>query len=56
MSDFPYYYAWGNNEVRKPYKGKKCRVLARGKKNTIQIEFECGHKMITSGNSIRKQK
>lgn len=34
--------------------GQRCRVLARGKLNTAQIEFEDGERHIVSRNAIRK--
>lgn len=37
-------------------KGQRCNVLARGKLNSCLVEFEDGHKMITSRNSIRRAK
>jgi hypothetical protein len=58
--DYPYIYHWANLPKigpipeRADHKGKKCRILARGKRNSIQLEFEDGHRTITSGNSIRR--
>lgn len=37
-----------------PYKGKRCRVLAMGSKNSVAIEFEDGHRTITSGNCLMR--
>jgi len=52
-----YYFAWGNNEKRATMKGRVCRVLSRGKKNSIMIEFlDTGQREIVSRNSIRKVK
>jgi hypothetical protein len=50
--NFPYVYHWLNQGR----KGQFCRVTARGKMNSIRLEFEDGYTMITSGNSIRKRK
>ena len=50
-----YKYNWGNNEKRATMKGRGCDVLARGKKNSICIEFENGQREIVSRYSIRKQ-
>lgn len=36
------------------YKGKRCRVLARGKMNTCLLEFENGEQLNTSRNAIKK--
>lgn len=46
-------YKWGNNETRAEYKGKPCRLLAHGKKNSVLVEFEDGHKMITSRYALK---
>jgi len=46
-------YAWGNNSVRAKMKGKRCRVLARGKMNSVLIEFEDGTKTVTSYRALR---
>jgi len=56
MAQYPYYYYWGNNEKRITMKGRRCKVNARGKKNSIEIEFKNGQKEIVSRNSIRKVK
>ena len=45
-----YIYRWD----RQGRKGQTCRVTARGKFNSIRVEFEDGYVMITSGNAIRK--
>lgn len=52
MDKFPYRYAW--NKCGR--KDQPCKVTARGKKNSIRLEFVDGFKMITSGNSIRKHR
>ncbi|KKL83989.1 hypothetical protein LCGC14_1969190 [marine sediment metagenome] len=54
--DYPYYFRWGNNSKRATMKGRRCRVLARGKMNSIEIEFENGQKEIVGRYSIRKVK
>ena len=57
MSEKLYYFAWGNNEKRVTMKDRVCRVLSRGKKNSIMIEFlDTGQREIVSRNSIRKVK
>lgn len=35
-------------------KGSRCRVLARGKMNSILVEFEDGWKVVTSRYAVRK--
>jgi hypothetical protein len=37
-------------------KGQKCRVLTRGKMNSILVEFEDGHRVVTSRFAVRKIK
>ena len=53
---YPYYFVWGNNEVRKKLKGKRLRVIARGALNSALVEFEDGQQLIISRNAIRKVK
>jgi hypothetical protein len=48
-TDLPYIYRW-NREGRK---GQPCRLLVRGKMNSILVEFADGHRMVTSVNAIR---
>lgn len=36
--------------------GQPCRLTARGRMNSIRVEFADGYTMITSGNAIRKLK
>ncbi|QTA83887.1 Uncharacterized protein dnl_63110 [Desulfonema limicola] len=54
MNTYPLYYAWKNNPKRKTMYKRRCRVLTRGKKNSVLIEFENGQKEIVSLNSVRK--
>jgi hypothetical protein len=49
-----YLYAWRNNSTRATYYGCRCRVTARGRMNTIRLEFDDGRILLTSGNAIRK--
>jgi hypothetical protein len=45
------------NRHRSQYFGRPCRVLRRGKMNSVLIEFcETGEKLITSANFIQKLK
>lgn len=48
-------YTWGNNEKRITLKGRSCRILAEGKKNSIMIEFEDGQREIVSKFSIKEK-
>lgn len=34
----------------------RCRIVTRGKKNSVLLEFEGGERVVTSGNAIRKRK
>lgn len=48
---WPYVYFWN----RMGRKGQRCRVLVRAKAmNSCMIEFEDGHRAITSRNALRK--
>lgn len=53
---YPYYFAFGNNEKRAGLKGRACRILARGTKNSRLVEFEDGQREVVSGNALRKRK
>jgi hypothetical protein len=37
-------------------KGQACRVLARGRMNSILVEFQDGCKVVTSRFAVRKRK
>ena len=37
-------------------KGQPCRVLVRGRMNSILVEFADGYKVVTSRFAVRKQK
>ncbi len=52
--DFPYRFAWRNNEKRATLYGRRCRVLVRGKFNSALVEFENGQREIISRNALRK--
>ncbi len=49
---FNYIWFWRNKLDNR--KGQKCRVLRRGKMNSILVEFEDGYKVITSRYAVRK--
>ena len=51
-----YRYTWGNNEKRTMLKGKKCRVIARGKMNSALVEFEGGQREVISRNALRRMR
>lgn len=55
MLDYPYVYRWNVTWMRPiNRKGQLCRVLARGKRNTVALEFEDGFTVTTSAWAIRK--
>lgn len=57
MSEQLYRYGWKNNSKRATFYGRVCKLIARGSRNTIELEFlDNGEHTFTSGNSIRKQK
>lgn len=37
-------------------KGRPCRVLVRGKLNSILVEFADGYKVVTSRYAVRRRK
>ena len=39
MAEQFYTYTWGNNEKRRAMKGRICKIVTSGKKNTVLIEF-----------------
>lgn len=52
MNKYDHIWYW---RKRLPHrKGMRCRVTARGKMNSIEIEFEDGERHITSRYAVRK--
>jgi hypothetical protein len=50
-----YLYAWGNNPVRATLKGRKCKLLATGTRNTVLIEMvDTGERVTTSRRALRR--
>ena len=47
-------FAWGNNPKRATLKGRLCRIIAAGKKNSVMIEFADGQREIVSRRALRK--
>lgn len=45
-------YRWGNNPKRAAMKGRECKIIARGKMNSICIEFNNGQREIVSRRSV----
>ncbi len=55
MADKTYCRYW-RVRTRLPERfGQSCRVLTRGKLNTALVEFEDGHRVITSRNYLRRK-
>ena len=52
---WPYTYSWKNNEKRAGLHGRACRVAARGRMNSILIEFENGQREVVSRYALRKR-
>lgn len=49
-----YIYGWGNNPRRAELKGRRCVVLARGRMNTVLIQFpDTGEKVTSSYRALR---
>ncbi len=51
---FDRYYSWRNNPKRLTLHGRLCRVLARGKLNSVLIEFTNGQREVVSRFAVRK--
>lgn len=50
-----YVFAWGNTPERAALKGRRCRILARGGKGTVLVEFEDnGHRETVSFRALRR--
>jgi hypothetical protein len=49
---FPYIWFWRKRLPER--KGQKCRILARGRLNSILVEFPDGYIVITSRYAVRK--
>ena len=56
--EFPYIYRWakylGMPVLDGERKGERCKVLARGKRNSCLIEFPDGLQAVTSRNALKK--
>lgn len=50
-----YRYVWKNNEKRQTMFMRRCRVIARGKMNSVRIKFyDDGQEEIVSRYSLRR--
>jgi len=55
MAEQFYTYVWSNNEKRKKLKGRVCRIITTGKKNSVLVEFvDNGIMEIVSRRAIRR--
>ena len=52
MNSFDYFWFWKSKLPGR--KGTPCRVLARGKMNSVLIEFKDGYKVLTSRYAVRR--
>jgi len=51
-----YTYQWGNNDKRATLRGRVCRVVCRGRRNSCMVEFiDNGQREIISRNALRKE-
>lgn len=55
-NEYPYFYAWKNNEKRATLYRRPLRILARGSMNSALVEFPGGQREVISRNAIRKRK
>lgn len=53
MTAFDHFWRWRRNLPERH--GQSCRVIARGKMNSIQIEFEDGTRHIVSRYAVRRR-
>ena len=55
LAPFDHVWNWRKNAMRTvDRKGELCRVLARGARNSVLVEFEDGFKVITSRYAVRR--
>ena len=48
-------YIWYWRKKLGQYKNKPCHVLARGRMNSILVEFEDGYRVVTSRYAVRRK-
>ena len=53
LEQWPYEWYWRKRLPER--KGQPCRVVTRGKMNSISVEFPDGFRVVTSGFAIRKR-
>lgn len=54
MTDYPYIWFWKSKLPER--KGQRCRVITRGRLNSVLVEFEDGFQVVTSRYAVRKRK
>lgn len=52
MTSFPYVWHWRTKMPERH--GSRCRIVERGKLNSIMVEFEDGVRVVTSRFAVRK--
>jgi hypothetical protein len=52
--EYPYIWFWKRRLPER--KGQPCKVLVRGRMNSILVEFPDGFKVVTSRHAVRKNK
>lgn len=50
-----YIYVWGNNATRAALKDRPCRIIFKGKMNSVLVEFEGGGRVVTSIRALKKK-
>jgi hypothetical protein len=54
MADLATLRSWKPNGIRVVVrKGQRCRILARGRKNSVPVEFEDGFKVVPRRHAVR---
>jgi hypothetical protein len=52
VTDYPYRWHW---RTKLPDRhGQRCRIIARGRLNSVMVEFEDGYRVVTSRFAVRK--
>jgi hypothetical protein len=49
-----HYYAWMNNEKRVGLFRRPCRIVARGRMNSVLVEFADGQREVVSRYALRR--
>jgi len=55
VGEMTHVFRWGNNAKRAALKGRRCRVLARGAKGSIMVEFSDGQREIVSRRAVARE-